>query len=176
MAIDWKLTGGEEFGTNQGEGIKMADQGNQERDPLDLLLLKHFHLLDSDAVETPARLRELASPSYRRENNITSLTVERYEGKMPTIDICSAFQGTGYDDLKGMAASRSVFEVYGKNNEGFEYIGGFSVNNTDKKGEFELTLRYIFIDDALKYKVTFASTKKIRLPTERSEGIPTEEI
>ncbi len=150
----------------------MADQGNRERDPVDLLLLNHFNLLNSDAEkQTPsARLRELANTSYRKRNNITSLTVERYEGKMPDIDICSALQGTGYDDLKEMAASRMVFRVYGENNDGFEYINHFTLNNTSKKGEFELTLEYVLLDDTLKYKVTFESTKKIRLSAEQSPG------
>ena len=66
--------------------------------------------------------------------------------------------------------SRMVFRVYGENNDGFEYINHFTLNNTSKKGEFELTLEYVLLDDTLKYKVTFESTKKIRLSAEQSPG------
>ncbi|MEK6853184.1 MAG: hypothetical protein AABX64_00715 [Nanoarchaeota archaeon] len=151
----------------------MADHESQELNQLDLLILKHFHLLDTKTEETSQRLKELADHNYRKNHNITSLIVERYEGQLPkidlAIDIADAFSGTAYcDSVQDLAVQEDVFRVYGADVSGFEYISDMVEGDADKNGVVKLSLEYVLIDYVLKFKVTFESTKKIRLPAEQS--------
>lgn len=139
----------------------MADDDQYKSiQPFGQLIFENYCLLDTKAEEASARLKELVDPSYRHDHNIVSLKMEHYGRKMPLFEPTQASKEVGL-------LANGIFRVYVANGRlGVEFVSKYDVQEP-KNDEIELMLEYVLIDVTLGYKVTFESTKTLKLPEEQ---------